>query len=122
MSLYHYLLMDESNPTHHITKNLTFAEYLEVYNNKTKHRQYHWTHNSMQSALTVDFVGRFESLSLDWNEILRELKINNQAQLPVVNKSVHKPYWQYYTSDAMVESVKESRRLEIELYNYRFMV
>ncbi len=129
VSLYHYLLMDESNPTHHLTKNLTFAEYLDVYNNKTKHRQRHWTHNiqqpaasSQQPALIVDFVGRFESLRNDWNEILRELKINNPAQLPVVNRSVHKPYWEYFTSDAMVESVKESRKLEIELFNYKFMV
>ena len=66
----------------------------------------------------VDFVGRFESLPADFQEICRRLNVSNAA-LPHLNKSNHNHYRSYYS--ARTERLIASRyEKDIEEFGYCF--
>lgn len=66
----------------------------------------------------MNFVGKFENLDEDLNTICEKVGID-YSPLPHINKSKHKPYWEYYTNEQrlFVESIYMK---EIKLYNYEF--
>tara|TARA_X000000950_G_scaffold243548_1_gene299092 strand:+ start:1895 stop:2491 length:597 start_codon:yes stop_codon:yes gene_type:complete len=66
----------------------------------------------------MNYVGKFENLDQDLNTICKKLGIE-YSPLPHINKSKHKPYWEYYTNEQrlFVETIYEK---EIKLYNYEF--
>ena len=66
----------------------------------------------------MDFVGRFENLNQDLEKICNKLNLN-YSPLPHINKSTHKPYWEYYTDEQRI-SVETIYKKEIKLYNYEF--
>ena len=65
-----------------------------------------------------DFIGRFESLQSDFNQICRMIGYP-EIQLQVENKSNHSDYRDYYTRD-MIDVVAEKHRQTIELFDYTF--
>lgn len=66
----------------------------------------------------MNFVGRFENLNEDLEKICQRINLK-YSPLPHINKSSHKPYWEYYTDEQriFVETIYEK---EIKLYNYEF--
>ena len=68
----------------------------------------------------VDFVGRFESLQKDWDVLLSKIG-TEKIILPHRMKSIHIPYWEYYTPRTK-DLVYEIYRKDIEYFNYKFGV
>jgi chondroitin 4-sulfotransferase 11 len=69
-------------------------------------------------TVIVDFVGRFERLQLDFDEVAARLGRASGA-LPRINVSRHAPYAEYYTP-ALAEKVGCLYALDIETFGYRF--
>lgn len=74
--------------------------------------------NDEHQTNMMDFVGRFENLNEDLEKICQHINLE-YSPLPHINKSSHKPYWEYYTDELrlFVETIYEK---EIKLYNYEF--
>jgi Sulfotransferase family len=68
--------------------------------------------------IIVDFVGRFEHLQEDFDEVCRRLG-RASVELPRTNASQHTAYTEYYTP-AMVEIVTKHYMRDIERFGYRF--
>jgi hypothetical protein len=68
--------------------------------------------------LQLDFVGRFENLQDDFDYVCGQLGVG-RVQLPHLNKSDHKPYWEYYNAETR-RLVAETYRQEIEHFGYVF--
>ncbi len=73
----------------------------------------------------VDFVGRFEHFRRDLQEVLERLGIRTRIlgvpvkRIPHLNRSVRRPYREYYDCEAR-ERVRDMYRRDIELFGYRF--
>lgn len=67
--------------------------------------------------LLVDFIGAYESLAEDFDEVARIVGI--QARLPHRNQSVHKDYRTYY-NDGTRTLVADFFRPDIERFDYSF--
>jgi hypothetical protein len=67
--------------------------------------------------LMVDFVGRFETLTQDFETVRQKLGV--VQVLPTENRSGHDHYTQYYSS-AMAENVGRRYERDIARFGYRF--
>jgi hypothetical protein len=67
----------------------------------------------------VDKILRFETLSEDWNRMLKYLKIHPIPQLPRKNYSGHIHYSDYYDDD-LRDFVGALFRKDIEVFDYQF--
>lgn len=68
--------------------------------------------------LLVDYIGRFERLSTDFEHVAGCLSVR-PAPLPHVNKSAHRPYTDHYTP-ALVDLVAQRYARDIERFGYTF--
>ncbi|MGH8051027.1 MAG: sulfotransferase family 2 domain-containing protein [Arenimonas sp.] len=68
-------------------------------------------------ALSVDFIGRNESMQDSYNEICSSLGIP-AAMLGVVNSSQHKPFMEYYDEETYA-LVADLYNRDIDLFGYR---
>ena len=116
VGLYHFILSDESHAAHQLTKDMSFPEYLEVYNEKSRSRQTDWTHDADRQL--VDFIGRFETLQPDFKKVCQQIGLEG-VELPHLNRSKHADYRSYYTRD-MREAVARSRAFEVSEFRYEF--
>ena len=66
----------------------------------------------------IDFIGRFETLQKDFNQICDALDLP-RTQLPHENQSNRRPYQDYYTEEAR-EIVTEIYKEDIERFGYTF--
>lgn len=71
-------------------------------------------------TVIVDFIGRFERLQDDFDEVSRRLGLP-PVKLPRTNGSEHAPYTEYYTP-ITAEIVAERYARDIEQFAYRFGV
>jgi len=71
-----------------------------------------------KGKLIVDFVGRFERLQEDFDQVTARLGVPS-ATLPRVNSSQHAAYTSYYTP-AMAEEVGRRYARDILAFSYRF--
>lgn len=71
-----------------------------------------------KGKLIVDYIGRFENLQEDLGVVCDKLGIARR-KLPHLNKSKHKPYWEYYV-DSQREFVYDLYKREIEYFGYEF--
>ncbi|HVV78385.1 MAG TPA: sulfotransferase family 2 domain-containing protein [Pseudolabrys sp.] len=67
--------------------------------------------------LMVDFVGRFEKISEDFNSVAQKLGLS--TELPHVNKSSHDHYVRYYTP-ALADEVGRRFERDIATFGYAF--
>jgi hypothetical protein len=118
VSLYHFMLQYKKHPQHKLIANMkTFDEYIEwrIENDFELQKDFIYDEND---NILMDFVGRFESLQEDFNEICLRLEIPT-VELPYANKSSHKPFREYYNAHT-IRLVREAFREDIELLNYDF--
>lgn len=66
----------------------------------------------------VDFIGRIENIVVDWNHV--SSMINVKKELPHMNKSPHKPYYEYY-DDESIEIVRNIYHEDVSLFDYSFL-
>jgi len=117
VSLYHFMLENTSHLQHELAKSMSgFDEYMEWRVTEDKHLQKDFVtdENGIQ---IVDFVGRYERLSDDFQHVCRALGIS--ASLPHVNRSSHGDYRSHYDYRT-IKMVEEHFKEDIEFFGYTF--
>ncbi|MEO1350630.1 MAG: sulfotransferase family 2 domain-containing protein [Cyanobacteria bacterium J06635_15] len=104
--------------------NMPFDEFLKAVSSIPDHeadqhfRSQHTFLTDKNGNLITDFIGRFESISQDFNEVFSKLG-EPEIELPKSNKTHHQEYRQHYTDDLL--SIFEKRySKDIELFGYHF--
>lgn len=118
VSLYHFMLQDENHRQHKlISKMKNFEEYIDwrVHHSVELQKSFLYDQNS---KCMVDYVGKFENLQQDFNEILTKIGIK-EVELPVLNTSVHRFYKEYY-NDTTRKMVEDAFKEDIDLFGYEF--
>jgi len=69
--------------------------------------------------LLVNFVGRYENLEQDFDKICERIGVP-RMQLPVLHKTYHNPYCDYYT-DKTQKIIAEKYAEDIENFKYKFI-
>ena len=117
VSGYHFMLEEKTHFQHELIKSMkNFDEFIEWRVFKDKHLQKDFITND-QGNLIVDFVGRYETLAEDFEQICRKLHLD--LRLPHRNKSAHDDYRSYY-NPRTVDLIREHFREDIELFGYDF--
>ena len=73
---------------------------------------------SLNDKIIVNDYIRFETLQKDFNKVCLKIGLPPQ-NLPHLNKSNHKPYWEYYDNN-LREFVEEKYKEDIKTFNYQF--
>jgi hypothetical protein len=79
--------------------------------------QWQWISDA-EGRIIIDFVGRYEELDRDFEEVCRRIGLDG-LRLPHVNKSEHRPYWDYYDAETR-DLVGEAYAEDIERFGYAF--
>jgi len=125
VSMYHFILKETSHVKHKLVKSMTsFDEYLEWVistenpypKGATKLQKDIIT--DCDGKLIVDFVGRYETLVPDFNQVCRTLNI--ETSLPSLNRTIHRDYKSYYSSEKTKKMVGQHFKEDIELFGYTF--
>ncbi len=72
-----------------------------------------------EGKIIVDFVGKFESLGDDFNQLKNNLNLSHLELPHITHKSKHNNYREYY-NDETSEIVKQRYHKDIEFFNYTF--
>jgi Sulfotransferase family len=117
VSLYHYIMRWRAHHEHAAISRLGgFEEFLRY---RIDHPT--WSQKCFvadQSGKQIlDFVGRFENLSADFQHVCTRVGIN--PRLPRLNRSRHKDYRTYYT-DRGRALVEQTCKDDIEFFDYSF--
>ena len=75
---------------------------------------------SLNMSLGVDFVGRFENLANDYDELQKRIGIH-LPPMPHINKTNHKDYKEYYTKESK-ELVKKCFAADVDYFDYVFSI
>lgn len=123
----HYEYRRKRNKTELATRNISFVEWVKktygpekdsfYYNNpKAFQAQVEWLKDN-EDEISVDFVGKFESINKDFNHIASVIGLD--ASLPHLNASKRRAYQSYYDDETM-EIVARWFAEDIELFGYSF--
>ena len=124
VSMYHFILREESHIRHQLVRSMhNFDEYIEwLISEKnpfpkgtSKFQKDHVTDND--GELIVDFIGRYEKLEQDFDNICHLLNIT--ALLPPSKNMVKRDYRLFYTKKSE-KIIEEYFRQDIELFGYTF--
>jgi hypothetical protein len=134
-SAYIYLLRsigqsnDSDGPwaTRHLSAHPTFESFVHALDDGRFRRlilgsihfrpQAHWMRIPGSKDIRCDYVGRFEHLVADFEEICRKLGV--ERKLPILRTSEHVPYQTVY-SQRMIERVAELYADDIQVFGYGF--
>ena len=125
VSLYEYRL--RKNKTHLAQHGLGFEQWLNktigneqdlFYYNSTKsfQPQVEWL-KDQQGEISIDFIGRFERLSADFDRVCKTLGL--ETHLPHLNASSHAPYQTYYGDESRAVVARWFHE-DIQRFDYRF--
>jgi hypothetical protein len=95
----------------------SFDEYIEWRINEDLELQHDFLYDD-SGKLLVDYVGKFENIQNDFDNICTRIPIN-KSSLPVVNASRHTHYKEYYnkhTKNLILTAFKK----DIETFKYDF--
>ena len=114
VSRYKYIVKETIHHEHEAVKNLTFSQYVEFrYLNKVP-SQYQFLFDGQKNCL-VDFVGRFENFSSDFDWIKNRIEISHK---PVhKNKTDKIPYFEFY-DERSIELVKAMFADDFRTFGY----
>lgn len=107
---------------HYKTKSKNFRRPFDDFNADRKRA---WVGNydlyTIDNDICVDFVGRYENLAEDLDQVLEALRLKAKIELPVTNVSKDKKadYHAYYT-DQSRDMISNWYAREIEAFNYSF--
>jgi hypothetical protein len=117
VSLYHYM---QQTPAHHYHSVVAKLGSFDAYISWMAGRGYHSQKSFLvgdQGELLVDYVGRFEEITGDFQEVCSRLRI--AGSLPHVNSSKRNSYKKYYT-DKTRDLVTRVHQDDIEYFGYSF--
>lgn len=121
VSLYNYILRQENHFQHDlVTKMSGFEEYLEWRVTKDNHKRLQKDFvTDKDGCLIVDFIGKFENLESDFNQVCNHLNIS--AKLLHLNKSkkIGKTYKNYYNNRCK-NIIYENFNEDIDFFGYSF--
>lgn len=123
----HYEYRLKRNKTELATRNISFSEWVRktygpdkdpfYYNNpKAFQPQVEWLKDD-EGKITIDFIGRFETINKDFNQIKSAIGLD--AELPHLNASKRAGYQSYY-DDETRQIVADWFREDVELFGYSF--
>jgi hypothetical protein len=78
--------------------------------------QYHYAYSPDGKKL-VDFVGRFEQISDDFNHIMNHIGIDEE--LPHRNSTSHRDYRTYYTPETAA-LIRDLYAIDVDTFGYTF--
>ena len=117
VSLYTYMLKNTTHYQNKLVKDLgSFEEYIRWRCAEQVRYQKDFIYSD-KGELLVDFVGRFETLSKDFQKICSRIGIS--TTLPRVNVSSTASYKDYYTAET-VELVNKIFKPDIDTFGYKF--
>ena len=96
-------------------QDLSFEDFLSMTIRLDNH---HWNPQINFLPFDPDYIGRFENLQEDLDNICNQINIPKQ-QLPHTNKTNHKPYREYY-NDHTIKMVQEIYKGDLQKFNYDF--
>jgi len=79
--------------------------------------QYDWISDKKDNIL-VDFIGRYENFSTDWQHICSKINFNPD-ELTVTHKTKHSHYSKYYNEETK-EIVAKAFQKDIKYFGYKF--
>ena len=116
VSLYNYMLKEQRHHQHNLIESLNnFEEYLDWRVKHDKQLQKDFFYDS-QGKMLVDFVGKFENLTNDFNTICNILDLKD-VYLPHLNISSNKKWTEFYTLKTF-NIVKRHFKEDIDGFNY----
>ena len=121
----HFYNLQANGLDHDIDKPLTPADIISTYNYLKIARGRKWSPSASQHAflcnehgfLLVDYLGKFETLEEQFEEVLEILGLT--APLPHLNKSTHRNFKHYYAKET-VAIINQLYYPDISLFNYSF--
>jgi uncharacterized protein YozE (UPF0346 family) len=117
VSFYHYVLSRKNHAQHEQVKAMgNFEKYIEWKVNSNIDLQKNFVTDDSGKVI-VDFIGRYENLSEDFQIVCDKLNLN--ASLPHANKSQRKTYQKYYNPHTR-KVLEECYQEDIEFFNYTF--
>jgi hypothetical protein len=118
VSLYYQMLKDKKNHQHNLVKSMkNFDEYIRWRVKEDLHLQKEFFYDKDGNCM-VDYIGKFENLEKDFNEVCRRIGVN--AKLPHSNKGKRRnDYRDYYTKETK-KLVEEGFKEDIKLFGYEF--
>lgn len=108
----HYFYVKDHHPDI-LPKDMGFEDFTQnvgQYDKTFKH-QYRYL-----EGIKLDLIGRFERLEEDIREIARVIGVE-VGTIPVLNRSKHKPYTEYYTKKSR-KNIYEYYKKDFKLYGY----
>ncbi|MDB9526418.1 sulfotransferase family 2 domain-containing protein [Oscillatoria sp. CS-180] len=117
VSLYKYMLKRETHYQHEFIKSLgSFENYIKWRCENEVRYQKDFIY-SEDNRLLVDFVGRYENLNADFNQICSRIGVS--TSLPKLNVSDGRPYRHYYTEETK-ELVGKVFEPDVKILDYTF--
>lgn len=116
VSFYHHCLEQPRHHRHKIVKKMSFEEFL-TWRVKRRPLLQCDTVADRRGELLVDYLGRFETIAEDFNEICRRVGI--EVRLQKLNRSQHRDYRSYF-NDKTAEMAAEYWRRDIDRFGYTF--
>ena len=120
VSLYFYLCKNKKHPLSKTVRAKSFDEFIEWYIGTEPKTQLDFVADPA-GEIIVDFIGKFENLSKDYNYIQTKLGINGPA-LPMVNVSNNRASSDFrsYYNDKTYELVAQYFKKDVETFDYQF--
>lgn len=116
VSQYHYIRKTSAHHNHRSVSKMEFHDFVDRWTRSDKSRQRPFVCDA-QGNLIVDYVGRFEHLERDFEEITRRIGV--PCGLSHANSTKHRDYRTYYDRH-LVRMVSERLADEIEWLGYTF--
>jgi len=120
VSLYFYLCKNKKHPLSKTVRAKNFAEFIEWYIGTDPKSQLDFVSDPF-GGIIVDFIGKFENVSNDYDYIKTKLGLNSPP-LPMINVSDNRSTSDYrsYYNDKTYELVARYFKKDIEKFNYKF--
>lgn len=116
VSLYTFMLKNQNHYQHKLIKSMKdFDEYIDWRVNKDLHFQKDFFYDEKGNCL-VDFIGKLENLSTDFNKICQKLSL--KSSLPHLNKSRDSNNFLNFYSKKSFDIISEVYKEDILLFEY----
>lgn len=117
VSLYNYMLKTKRHHQHKLAQRLdSFDRYIEWRCNEEVRLQKDFV-SSRDGEIVVNFIGRYENLDADFQEICSRIGV--VASLAKLNVSYSAPYREFYDAKTR-DMVREAFAEDIQLFGYEF--